>query len=165
MANVDENLGWRGRVEAIFIAPEARAPMVSVPEARAVADRGLEGDRYFEGIGSFSATPGSGRHVTLIESEAVEAARRDSGIELELGGPRRNIVTAGVPLNHLVGRDFLVGEVRLRGTRLCEPCAHMSRLAGNRRGTIRALIHRGGLRAEIVIPGVIKVGDRIQEGR
>ena len=162
MASSDADLGWRGRVEAIFIAPKASAPMVSVPEARAVAGKGLEGDRYFDGIGTYSATAGSGRHVTLIESEAVEAARRDVGIELELDGPRRNIVTAGVPLNHLVGREFLVGDVRLRGTRLCEPCAHMSRLAGNRRGAIRALIHRGGLRAEIVVPGVIRVGDRIQ---
>jgi MOSC domain-containing protein YiiM len=153
--------GWVGRVEGIFVAPAARARMVSVPEAAAVAGLGLEGDRYFEKAGTYSQTTGTGRQVTLIELEAIEAATRD-GVELQPGDPRRNIVTAGVPLNHLVGREFLVGEARLIGRRLCEPCAHMARLAGNRRGTVRALIHRGGLRADILSGGQIRVGDRVR---
>jgi MOSC domain-containing protein YiiM len=149
---------WVGRVQAIFVASEASAPLSSLDEVLAVAGRGLEGDRYFERTGTYSATPGTGREVTLVESEAIEAVARD-GIRLEPGATRRNIVTVGAPLSHLVGREFLVGEVRLRGMRLCEPCGHMSRLAGNHRGTVKAFTHRAGLRAEIVSGGPIRVGD------
>ena len=134
--------------------------MASVDAVRAVAARGLEGDRYFQRAGTFSETPGTGREVTLIEAEALEAARRDHGVDLGPGATRRNIVTSGVALNHLVGREFTVGEVLLRGVRLCEPCAHMARLSGAK-GAVRALIHRGGLRANVVRGGTIRTGDPI----
>ena len=150
-----------GRVHGIFVGPVAEGPMTSVGAVRAVAGRGLEGDRYFQHAGSFSETPGTGREVTLIESEALEAARRDHGVELGPGATRRNIVTSGVALNDLVGREFTVGEVRLRGVRLCEPCAHMARLAGAE-GAVRALVHRGGLRADVVRGGTIRTGDPIE---
>lgn len=153
---------WEGRVAGIYITPRASAPVQAVTEVRAVAGRGLEGDRYFEGDGTWSASVGRGREVTLIESEAIQAIRAEDGIDIDPGEARRNIVTAGVALNHLVGRDFLVGPVRLRGIRLCEPCAHLSRLTGA--PLIKALIHRGGLRAEIVQEGVIRVGDPIRPG-
>jgi MOSC domain-containing protein YiiM len=95
----------------------------------------------------------------LIEIEAIEALRRDYDIDIAPGLSRRNIVTRGVALNHLVEREFTVGEVILRGTRLCEPCSHLERLT--RRGVLRGLIHRGGLRAEIVSGGMIQIGDGI----
>jgi MOSC domain-containing protein YiiM len=64
-------------------------------------------------------------------------------------------------LNHLVGREFQIGDVRLRGLKLCEPCSHLQQLTG--KPMIKALLHRGGLRAEILIGGTIKPGDRITE--
>jgi MOSC domain-containing protein YiiM len=128
-----------------------------------VSGRGLEGDRYFTGAGTFdtaSRVNEPQRHVTLIELEAIEAARRDYGVPLGLGEHRRNIVTRGVPLNHLVDREFTVGEVRLRGVKLCEPCAHMEGLS--QPGARRALTHRGGLRAEILESGTIRAGDPVE---
>jgi MOSC domain-containing protein YiiM len=124
-----------------------------------VAGRGLEGDRYYHQLGTYSNQPGSGRDVTLIEMEAVEGLRRDYQIELDPAQSRRNIVTRGIALNHLVEQEFRVGDVVLRGTRLCEPCVHMEKLTV--KGALRGLIHRGGLRAEIVKGGTIRVGDRI----
>jgi MOSC domain-containing protein YiiM len=126
---------------------------------RAVAGKGLEGDRYFNQVGTYSNHPGIGRQVTLIEIEAIEALKQDYDIELNPGASRRNIVTRGVALNHLVGREFKVGEVRLRGDRLCEPCSHLQKLT--QQGVMRGLIHRGGLRAEILTAGVIRVDDVI----
>ena len=146
-------------VLSIHIAPTAAAAMTSVKEVRAVKSKGLEGDRYAAKLGTYSKDPGSGRDVTLIESEAIEALRRDYQIELAADESRRNIVTRGISLNHLVGKDFRVGEAVLRGTRLCEPCAHMEKLTV--KGALRGLIHRGGLRAEIVKGGTIRVGDSI----
>jgi MOSC domain-containing protein YiiM len=150
-----------GRVDAIFVGAVAEAPLDSVDSVRAVAGSGLESDRYAVRAGSFSKKEGTGREVTLIESEAISAARSDHGIEVSPGDPRRNIVTSGVALNHLVGLEFSVGEVRLRGMRLCEPCEHMEKISGLA-GIRKALIHRGGLRAEILEGGTIRVGDPVQ---
>jgi MOSC domain-containing protein YiiM len=134
--------------------------MLSVGEVRAVPGRGLEGDRYYSKDGSFSDTPGSGREITLIEIEAIEALARDYKFELSPGDARRNIVTRGVPLNHLVGREFSVGEVVLRGVRLNEPCNHLAGLTHEK--VKQGLVHRGGLRAEILNEGVIRAGDPIE---
>ncbi len=152
---------WKGEVVAIHVAAAAKGPMVSVTEVRAVPGKGLEGDRYFSKVGTYSNNPGSGRDVTLIEVEAIEALKRDYGIELPPADSRRNIATRGVPLNHLVGRDFKVGEVTLRGVRLCEPCSHLEKLS--RKEVQRGLIHRGGLRAHIIYGGMIRAGDPVQE--
>ena len=133
--------------------------MTSIRQVRAVVGKGLEGDRYANRLGTYSKDPGSGRDVTMIESEAIEALQRDYHVELRAGESRRNIVTQGISLNHLVDKEFRAGEVVLRGTRLCEPCAHMEKLT--RKGALRGLIHRGGLRAEIVKSGTIRVGDII----
>ena len=149
----------KGTVASIHIASAASAPMVSVAEVRAASGRGLEGDRYYSRAGSYFNEPGPGRAVTLIEIEAIEALKRDYGIELSPGESRRNIVTRGVALNHLVGREFRVGEVTLRGIGLCEPCSHLEKLSA--KGVQRALIHRGGLNAEILIGGVIHIGDAV----
>lgn len=150
---------YKGSVVSIHIAAQPGAPMSSQAQAHAVPGRGLEGDRYFEKIGTFSGHPGGGRQVTLIEVEAIESLRRDYQIVLDPGDGRRNIVTRGVPLNHLVGRDFRVGEVSLRGVRLCEPCSHLARL--NNQTSLRGLVHRGGLRADILTEGTIHVGDPV----
>ncbi len=146
-------------VVSLHIAAQAAAPMQSVSTVIAVAGRGLEGDRYFEQTGTYSNLPGTGREVTLIESEAIAALAQEYDIQLPPGLARRNIVTRAVALNHLVGKTFIIGAVVLRGMRLCEPCLHMEKLAA--KGAAHGLIHRGGLRAEIVSGGVIRVGERI----
>ena len=133
--------------------------MRSVTSVQIVVGRGIEGDRYFNKLGTYSNEPGSGREVTLIEVEAVEALKRDYQIELEPNQTRRNIITQGVALNHLVDREFKVGDVTLRGTRLCDPCSHLEKLT--RKGAMRGLIHRGGLRAEIIHGGTIRPEDAI----
>jgi MOSC domain-containing protein YiiM len=148
------------RVVSIHIAPEAGAPPAPVDTVRAVAGHGLEGDRYFRRIGTFSKKDRPARQVTLVESEALDALRDDYEIDLPPGATRRNVTTWGVALNHLVDRTFRVGDALLRGVQLCEPCGHMERLAG-RAGVERGLIHRGGLNAEIVEDGTIRVGDAI----
>src|SRR5436189_3556995 len=107
----------RPTLVSIHIAVSAGAPMNSLERIEAVAGRGLEGDRYFNSIGAYSNEPGSGREITLIELEAVEALRRDYGIELAPAQYRRNVVTRGIALNHWVGRNFSIGKVMLRATR------------------------------------------------
>ncbi len=146
-----------GTVEAIFITETPAAPMRSVTEVRAIAGIGLEGDR----LARAETAVDPHRQITLIEAEAIEAVNRDDGVTLSPDETRRNLVTRNVPLNHLVGRQFTVGEVTLRGIRLCEPCAHLERLT--RTGVRSALIHRGGLRSEILSGGVLRVGDPVTE--
>jgi MOSC domain-containing protein YiiM len=148
---------WKGEVLSIQVAEQSGSPMIMLKEARAVVGRGLEGDRYFSQVGAYSNSPDLGRDVTLIESEAVEALERDLQIKLDAKDSRRNIVTKGVPLNHLVGRRFMVGDVLLQGIRLCEPCAYLESLTI--KGVKNGLVHRGGLRAQILKSGTIQVGD------
>ncbi len=144
---------------AIYITPVSAAPMKEVSEVCAIEGRGLEGDRYADGKGKWTKAGAPDRHVTLIEAEALEALKRDYEIELPAGETRRNLLTQGVPLNHLVGKKFRVGEAELKGIKLCEPCSHLDKLAGKR--VSKGLAHRGGLRAQIVTGGVIKAGDEI----
>jgi MOSC domain-containing protein YiiM len=149
----------RGTVLSIHIAPAGSAPVVSIAGIQAIAGKGLEGDRYYFETGTYSKTPGSGREVTLIEIEVIEALRREYEIDIDAVQARRNIVTRGAALNHFIDREFEVGEAVLRGTRLCEPCAHLEKLTT--KGVMRGLIHRGGLRADVVRGGLIRVGDTI----
>jgi MOSC domain-containing protein YiiM len=146
-------------VTAILISAAPSGSIAEVEFARALTGRGLEGDRYAAGQGTFSDKPGTGRQITLIEAEALEAYEAECGETLTPAEARRNIVTRGVRLNDLVGREFLVGQVRILGCRLCEPCTHLERLTG--KPVLRGLVHRGGLRAEILSEGVIRVGDLV----
>jgi MOSC domain-containing protein YiiM len=148
-----------GYLEAIFISPTAKAQLIAVPEVRAIVGRGLEGDRYFHGIGSFSRWPGEGRAVTLIDAEAIEAVLCETGIDLSAGRSRRNLATRGVRLPDLNGRRFRIGQALFRGTRLCEPCAFLERLTGP--GVFAALKGRGGLRADVLEGEIIRAADAI----
>ena len=150
----------KGSVVSIYMGAVAKEPLVSVSEAHAVPGRGLEGDRYFNGTGSFWK-PLPDYELTLIEIEAIEDFKLSFSVELEPGDGRRNIVTRGVSLNDLVGHEFQVGEVTLRGLRLCEPCSHLARLS--HRAVVRGLRHRGGLRAQILTDGKIRVGDAVEQ--
>jgi MOSC domain-containing protein YiiM len=149
---------WRGIVHSIYIASAAKEPMRLVESVKAISGVGLEGDRYASGEGTFSK-PKPEHELTLIETEAIEALKRDYAVDIIAGDARRNVVTLGVPLNHLVGREFLIGEVRVRGIRLCEPCSHLEGLTGQ--PLIKGLRHRGGLRAQILSTGIIRTGDLV----
>ena len=151
---------WNGKVESIHIASAAKGPVQALDHAVLIPGVGLEGDRYALKQGTFYK-PEPAFELTLIEAEAIEALRRDYDVELAAGDARRNIVTRGVPLNHLVGREFVIGEVRIRGIRLCEPCDHLQKVTGQH--VIKGMRHRGGLRAQILTQGTIRVGDEIRE--
>jgi MOSC domain-containing protein YiiM len=146
-----------GTVEAIFITPTSGTALRSVDSVRARAGQGPEGDRNLFKDGS--PPKEFDRQITLIEAEAIEGARREYEVQLDPIETRRNILTRGVALNHLVGREFQIGAVRLRGTMLCEPCGHLEKLT--RPGVRKSLIHRGGLCAQILSDGEIRVGDSV----
>jgi MOSC domain-containing protein YiiM len=144
-----------GEVESIWIAERAGAPMRRLGEVRAIAGHGLEGDRHVAGTGTFpSGLPGSA--LTLIEAEVCESFTPPLGADEH----RRNLVVRGIDLNRLVGHEFLVGRVRCRGMRLNEPCSVLQRYAS--RPVLRPLVHRGGLRADVLEGGVIRTGDAVR---
>ncbi len=146
---------------SLHVAAVAAAPMASRKRVGLEAGKGVLGDRYAKAKGTFSKKNGPDREVTLIEDEALVAARRDYGVRVARGAARRNIVTVGVALNHLVGKRFFIGDVELEGLRLCEPCGHLAKLTGSER-LCEALVHRGGLRARVVSGGVVKIGDPVR---
>lgn len=148
-----------GTVVSMLVAAEAEGAMRRVSEAEAEAGHGLAGDRYHAGVGTFSNPHARGHDVTLIEQDVID----------DLGGvfagyraedTRRNIVTQGLDLNALVGWHFRIGGVECVGQRLCEPCAHLDRVAV--KGALRPLVHRGGLRADVVTSGRIAIGDPVE---
>jgi MOSC domain-containing protein YiiM len=154
---------FTGEIVGIYVAPAAGAPMEARRSAVVAAHRGIVGDRYAGGSGSWSANTRAPRDVTLIEREAVDAARAElaaAGVELCEADTRRNLVTVGVPLGHLVDRTFRVGEVLLRGVKFSEPCAYLEQLLGSP-GVREAFVHRGGLQAEVLTDGELRVGDPV----
>ena len=155
-----------GRVSSLWITAEAKEPMQAVDSVRAVAGRGLEGDRYFFGKGSFDRAelPSSGRALTLIERESVEICRRKLAQELgsralSAGELRRNIVTEHVALDELVGATFRIGDAVLKGIRLTPPCRLLQRLT--ELDVMHGLAKRGGLRVDILESGTIRAGDDV----
>ncbi len=149
-------------VHEILIAKSPADPMESRDRIRAVPGKGVAGDRYFAGIGTFSPSPHKPDfELTLIEQEQIDAFALVSGLAFTSRLARRNIVTVGVNLNELAGKRFKLGEVLVRGIRLCEPCQYLARITFPE--TLAGLVHKSGLRAEILTEGTIKLGDRIVE--
>ena len=151
-----------GIVEAVAIARHATGPVELVPAARAHTGRGLEGDRYAAAAGTFTPRTAGGRgyDLTLIEAEVLDALALPGGPGLAYALARRNIVTRGIDVAALVGRRFRIGDVECLGQRPCEPCAHLEKLTAP--GVLRSLIHRGGLRADVLTDGIIARGDTIE---
>lgn len=150
------------QVVEILIADSPASPAVPQSSIRAVPGRGLEGDRYFGGSGTFSPDPQRPDfEVTLIQKEHLEDFASASGVPFTARDARRNLVTVGIDLNSLVGREFRVGPVLIRGVRLCEPCNHLAKQTSPK--VLRGLLHKGGLRAQILSEGEIRVGDSIVE--
>jgi MOSC domain-containing protein YiiM len=148
-----------GLVEGIHVASGAGEPVRALESVRAIAGVGLEGDRYAVGLGHYQDSRVS-RALTLIEAEAIEALAREHGIHLAAGGTRRNLTTRGIALNELLGRRFWIGEILCEGTWLCEPCRYLADLTAE--PLLRPLVHRGGLRADILRGGVIRRGDQVR---
>ena len=147
---------FEGQLVAIYVHGRKGEDLRAVESASIALGRGLEGDRYCRKDGAGMPD----QEVTLVEMEAIEALGRECQIEIAPVKARRNLLTRGVPLNHLVGREFAVGHVVLRGIRLCEPCDHLQSLTIN--GIKDGLHHRGGLRAEVVRGGELRQGDAIR---
>jgi hypothetical protein len=147
-----------GTVELIALASEAEGSMRSVSTAEAVEGRGLLGDRYERKAGTFSNPKGVGYDLTLVEAEALEELSA-KGVELAPIEARRNLVVRGIALDDLIGRRFRIGEVECYGQRRCEPCSHLERLT--QPGVLRGLVHRGGLRADVLSSGRIRTGDNV----
>ena len=148
-----------GHLVGIYVARRKGEDLHGIDCVEAVPGRGLSGDRYFLKEGTYSGKDGPDREVTLIEVEALEGLAREYEITLQPAQARRNLLTRGVPLNHLVSRTFSIGPVVLRGIRLCEPCGHLEKLTC--KGVQKGLIHRGGLRAQVTAGGMLEVGAAI----
>ena len=151
---------WQGELLHIHVASNAAAPMDELREARLVAGIGIEGDRYATGLGTYSKKQHLDRQVTLIEIEVLEAIARDRGIELAPSEHRRNLTTRGVPLGHLVGQYFRVGDCVLYGGRMNVPCLYLETLLG--KNVFKPLLNRSGLNCRIVMGGIIRNLERIE---
>lgn len=151
-----------GRVEAIYVAEVEGGPQRPLSEATLAAGQGIVGDRYLGISGR------SGRNLTLVEAEEIDAFNAAHGTRFDYEATRRNVVTRGIRLNDLVGKEFTIGGVRARGVRLCEPCTTLGEnlespeLASS--AIIAGFTHRAGLRADILSPGVIAIGDPVRAG-
>lgn len=157
------SLMFRGRLIGIYISRQKAVPLRPLRQVQAVPGRGLEGDRYYYRAGTFSKKNTPDREVTFIEEEALKSLRAKGGPRLRPEQSRRNLLTRGVPLNHLVGRNFRVGKALFQGLKLCEPCGHLEKLSVP--GAKKGLIHRGGLRARILHGGTLRIGDTIRPAR
>jgi MOSC domain-containing protein YiiM len=149
-----------GMLRGIWVSATARTPLVSVEAVRAIPGRGLEGDRYSLGQGSFSRWPGTGRAVSLIAEETLQSIHAEHGIDLSEGRSRRNLVTSGIDLADLQDRLFRIGTAVFRGVRPCSPCQYLERIT--QAGVFDALKNRGGFRADVIEEGVLRVGDSIE---
>ncbi len=146
-----------GRVEGIFISDTEGKLPEPVERVEAVAGTGLRGNRYFYADGNAP----SGRAITLIAAEAVEAFVAETGIPLTPAESRRNIEVRGIDVNGLVGKRFRIGDVECEGVELCEPCADLQ--AMTRPGVLAGMVHRAGLNADLLTGGEIAVGDAVAE--
>lgn len=151
-----------GTVQSIFIAKDSGLPMQEVKEIKAIAQLGLEGDRYAGEKGAWSKSKRRViRQVSLIEQDAIDETPAKLETDFLTQDTRRNIVVKNFPLNGLIGKEFLVGPVRMRGVELCDPCQRPSQLSG-KPGFENKFHGRGGLRAEILTSGIIRIGDEIK---
>lgn len=152
-----------GRVKQILVGAEAGSPLESRAAATLEAGRGVVGDRYYFSRGTFSRKLGGSPAVeaTLIEQEEIDAFNAASGRSCSGRDFRRNLVTEGVRLADLIGRDFRVGTATLRGIRFCEPCAHLSAMLGPE--IMEHMVHKAGIRAQIIEGGVVRPSDSIED--
>lgn len=147
-------------VEAIFVATQHGAAMQALDAVQVKTGKGIVGDRY---QGPSPRAPGI--NITLIEAEAIALAAAELEMDISPCAPRRNIVTRGIALNDLVGRDFRIGSIRLRGIELCDPCSKLGKNLASPENpahqVVRAFLQRGGLRATVLSDGILRRGEEI----
>jgi MOSC domain-containing protein YiiM len=149
-----------GKVVSLFIVDRMAEPMQQVGQFSALAGRGIVGDRYLLGTGTYSKKPEPGRQITLIKSEILASLKDKFDITVRPEESRRNVLTEGIEINDLIGTEFFVGTVRLRAHRLTEPCKYLENLL-DQPGLYKELWGNGGISCEILTDGVIKEGDII----
>jgi MOSC domain-containing protein YiiM len=151
-----------GHITAIFVASTKHAEQLAVEAVQLKTEKGIVGDRFF---GRSQKTPG--RNLTLIEAEAIEEFIVNYGQAIAANATRRNFLTRGIRLNELVGKTFRVGEVLCKGVELCEPCRIMARQLPHeslsQAQIIKAFTHKGGLRADVLSDGIVRIGDCCME--
>lgn len=150
---------FQGRLEGIAVRSAKSGDVALVGSAIAETERGLVGDHALLNLAP-GAQNTADKQITLIEAEALEGVQAEKGYSISHAQSRRNLLTRGVPLNHLVGARFRVGSLLLEGQRLCEPCKHLEKLTG--KYLISPFLHRCGLRARIIEGGAVRVGDVIE---
>ena len=150
-----------GTIESILISGSAGGEMVSQSSVKLEIGRGIVGDRYYVSKGTYSRKLEKTHdfEVTLIEREEIDVFNQATGLDYGAGAFRRNIVTRGVRLNNLVGKEFSIGDLKFMGVRLCEPCAYLAELLGSE--FLNLMAHKAGLRAQILVDGSIEVSDSI----
>ena len=150
-----------GRIEHLFIADAMSEPMTALPALTAFAGKGIEGDRYMTEKGTYSKKPEPGRQITLVEGEVLDWLKAEHGLTVRPADCRRNVVTRGIALNPLVGRELMVGPVRVFVHRLCQPCRYIEKLL-NQPDLYERWWDKGGLRCEILEGGPIRIGDSVK---
>ena len=141
----------------ICITSESGKKMESMNSIKVIANKGIVNDRYFK------ENNDKNNQITLIESENVDYYNKISGTNFIPTDFRRNVITKGISLNKLVGKEILIGEVRLKIHDLCEPCRYLQELLGEK-NLVKKLLNRGGLRCELLTNGNINVNDPIKIG-
>ncbi len=151
-----------GIVHKIYIAADKRDVVVGIEEAILEKDKGIVGDRY-HALAEIAAADGKAapeNQVTLVDKDELDAFLAKHNADLDYGDFRRSIVTSGIDLNALVGKEFVLGEARCLGVELCEPCAYLA--ASVHKAVLPDLVHRGGLRAVVVESGKVRPGTIIK---
>ena len=151
--------GWSGTLLSIHITPAKSQPMQRLDEARVIAGKGIEGDRYILGTGTYSIKPGEDRQITLIEREMLDRVAADDGHEISVDEHRRNLTVEGVPLQHLVGLRFRVGDAVLEGVRINQPCKYLNLML--KRDVYMPLWNRSGLNCKVIEGATIRPGDTV----
>jgi len=150
-----------GIIKDILLAEKTGKMLFSQHTAELHAGKGIVGDRYYLSQGTFSQTLKElpDFEVTLIEQEQIDKFNSTTGLTYSGADFRRNLVTKNININELLGQEFFVGKVKLRGIRLCEPCAHLSTMIGEQ--VLEHMVHKAGLRAQIIIGGQVHISDLI----
>ena len=143
-------------IHTIYITEHNLGKQLKVDKVNLIMGKGIVGDRNFD------RAQWPGQNITFIEMEEIEAFNNNYQQRIQLADTRRNVITQGIRLNDLVGKEFLIGGVRFKGVELCEPCATLGKLLSNdsiaKKDVVRAFVHKSGLRADVLSDGEIHAG-------
>ena len=143
-------------VSKICITSKSAEEMQDVNTVEVIASKGIVKDRYF------NENNNQDIQITLIESENIDYYNQISETNIPYISFRRNIITKGIQLNDLVGKEFLIGNVKIKAHRLCAPCRYLQDML-KQKNLVKKLLNRGGLRCEILTDGIISVNDPIKQ--